>query len=57
MYNSHLMFIDLNLLLISPNMTFPPLFPLSLKHFILPPVPGPKIKGFDNQLLKVKQNK
>ncbi|KAF3701947.1 prolactin receptor [Channa argus] len=24
----------------------------SLKHCILPPVPGPKIKGFDNQLLK-----
>lgn len=24
----------------------------SLKHFILPPVPGPKIKGFDKQLLK-----
>lgn len=24
----------------------------SLKHFILPPVPGPKIKGFDHQCLK-----
>ncbi|XP_034565617.1 prolactin receptor a [Notolabrus celidotus] len=24
----------------------------SLKHFILPPIPGPKIKGFDKQLLK-----
>ncbi|XP_060917436.1 prolactin receptor a [Labrus mixtus] len=24
----------------------------SLKHFILPPVPGPKIRGFDKQLLK-----
>ncbi|XP_047425726.1 prolactin receptor a isoform X2 [Mugil cephalus] len=24
----------------------------SLKHYILPPVPGPKIKGFENQLLK-----
>uniref|UniRef100_A0A671W0B7 Prolactin receptor n=1 Tax=Sparus aurata TaxID=8175 RepID=A0A671W0B7_SPAAU len=24
----------------------------SLKHFLLPPVPGPKIKGFDKQLLK-----
>ncbi|XP_068191402.1 prolactin receptor a [Antennarius striatus] len=24
----------------------------SLKHYILPPVPGPKIKGFDDQLLK-----
>ncbi|XP_033951208.1 prolactin receptor a [Pseudochaenichthys georgianus] len=24
----------------------------SLKHCILPPVPGPKIKGFDNKLLK-----
>lgn len=27
----------------------------SLKHFLLPPVPGPKIKGFDKQLLKVKR--
>ncbi|XP_023263588.1 prolactin receptor-like, partial [Seriola lalandi dorsalis] len=25
---------------------------ISLKHCILPPVPGPKIKGFDKQLLK-----
>ncbi|KAL4617337.1 prolactin receptor [Arapaima gigas] len=24
----------------------------SVKHFLLPPVPGPKIKGFDTQLLK-----
>ncbi|CAN9504290.1 unnamed protein product [Ophioblennius macclurei] len=24
----------------------------SLKHFILPPIPGPKIRGFDEQLLK-----
>lgn len=24
----------------------------SLKHYILPPVPGPKIRGFDKQLLK-----
>ncbi|XP_030624095.1 prolactin receptor a [Chanos chanos] len=24
----------------------------SVKHFILPPIPGPKIKGFDKQLLK-----
>ncbi|XP_046900837.1 prolactin receptor a [Hypomesus transpacificus] len=24
----------------------------SVKHLFLPPVPGPKIKGFDNQLLK-----
>lgn len=27
----------------------------SLKHCILPPVPGPKIKGFDKKLLKVTQ--
>ncbi|XP_061118937.1 prolactin receptor a [Conger conger] len=25
---------------------------ISVKHFLLPPVPGPKIKGFDTQLLK-----
>lgn len=28
----------------------------SLKHCILPPVPGPKIKGFDKELLKVKRH-
>lgn len=27
-----------------------------MKHYLLPPVPGPKIKGIDKQLLKVNQS-
>jgi len=31
----------------------PNIFAFSVKLCLLPPVPGPKIKGFDKQLLKV----